>query len=175
LTAAKNLNSMLKVIAVIGGGQCLESDSSLGEAVGMEIARQGAALVCGGLDGVMRAACMGAKMAGGLTIGILPGNNRANANPYVDIRIVTDLGHARNFSIVLSADAVIAVGGEYGTLSEIAIALKSGLPVIGLNTWSLSKAGKADKSIVRARSATEAVRIALSSISKSKRTRNHED
>jgi uncharacterized protein (TIGR00725 family) len=175
LTAAKNLNSPLKVIAIVGSGQCSENESCLAEEVGMEIARQGAALVCGGLGGVMRAACRGAKMAGGLTIGILPGNDRTKANPYVDIRIATDLGHARNFSVVQSADAVIAVDGEYGTLSEIAIALKSGIPVIGLNTWSLSKAGQADESIVRAKSAAEAVGIALNLLSKPKRKRINEN
>jgi uncharacterized protein (TIGR00725 family) len=94
-------------------------------------------LVCGGLGGVMEAACTGAKGGGGTTIGILPGTDRAAANPFVDFAIPTGLGEARNALVVRAADALIAIGGGYGTLSEIAFALKAGKPVVGLGTWEI--------------------------------------
>lgn len=110
---------------------------------------------------MMEAACRGAKSAGGLTIGVLPGDNRHSANPYVDIPIVTGMGYARNVIIARSAQAVVAVDGSYGTLSEIAHALQSGVPVIGLGTWSLSLQGQEDSSVVPAQSSGEAVRKAV--------------
>ena len=134
----------------------------MAEEVGRELARRGAILVCGGLGGVMEAACRGASSEGGVTIGILPGENRRAANPHVQIPIVTGTGYARNVAVVKSAQAVIAIGGNYGTLSEIGHALQSGLPVIGLNTWSLSKNGQPDNSIIPAQSPVEAVDKALS-------------
>ena len=149
-------------IAVIGGGECSSQVTRLAEEVGREIARQGAVLVCGGLGGVMEAACRGAVSGGGLTIGILPGDNRQAANPYVRIPIVTGIGYARNVAVVKSAQAVIAIGGSYGTLSEIAHALQSDIPVIGLNTWSLSRNGQQDNSIFLVQNPTEAVNKALS-------------
>jgi uncharacterized protein (TIGR00725 family) len=94
-------------------------------------------LICGGLGGVMEAACRGAKQTGGTTVGILPGDDRSAANPYVDIVIPTGLGEARNAIVVRSADALIAIGGAYGTLSEIAFALKAGKRVVGLGTWEV--------------------------------------
>jgi len=109
----------------------------------------------------MEAACKGASSEGGVTIGILPGESRQAANPYVQIPIVTGIGYARNITVVKSAQAVIAVGGSYGTLSEISHALQSGIPVIGLNTWSLSRNSKQDNSIIPAQNATEAVDKAL--------------
>ena len=150
-----------KIIAVIGGSQCSEEEAKTAEEVGRQLARQGAILVCGGLSGVMEAACKGASSEGGVTIGILPGENRQAANPYVQIPIVTGIGYARNITVVKSAQAVIAVGGSYGTLSEISHALQSGIPVIGLNTWSLSRNSKQDNSIIPAQNATEAVDKAL--------------
>ena len=144
-------------IAVIGGSECSAQEAHLAEEVGREIARQGAILVCGGLGGVMTAACRGASSEGGMTIGILPGNSRQTANPHVQIPIVTNLGDARNVIVVKSAQAVIAIDGSYGTLSEIGHALRSGIPVIGLNTWSLSLDGQADNSIITAESPAEAV------------------
>ncbi len=150
-----------KIIAVIGGSQCSEEEAKIAEEVGHQLARQGAILVCGGLSGVMEAACKGASSEGGLTIGILPGESRQAANPYVQIPIVTGIGYARNITVVKSAQAVIAVGGSYGTLSEISHALQSGIPVIGLNTWSLSRNSKQDNSIIPAQNATEAVDKAL--------------
>ena len=150
-----------KFIAVIGGGECSPQEAKLAEEVGREIARQGAILVCGGLGGVMEAACKGASSEGGITIGILPGDSRQTANPYVQIPIVTGIGYARNFAVVKSAQVVIAIGGSYGTLSEISHALQSGIPVIGLNTWSLSRNGQQDNSIIVAQSPAEAVNKAL--------------
>ena len=150
-----------KIIAVIGGSQCSKEEAKIAEEVGRQLARQGAILVCGGLSGVMEAACKGASSEGGLTIGILPGENRQTANPYVKIPIATGIGYARNITVVKSAQAVIAVGGSYGTLSEISHALQSGIPVIGLNTWSLSRNSKQDNSIIPAQNATEAVDKAL--------------
>ncbi|MFB0559163.1 MAG: TIGR00725 family protein [Dehalococcoidales bacterium] len=149
-------------IAVIGGGECSPQEAEMAEAVGRELARQGAILVCGGLGGVMEAACKGASSEGGVTIGILPGDNYQAANPYVQIPIVTGIGYARNVAVVKSARAVIAIGGSYGTLSEISHALQSNIPVIGLNTWSLSRNGQPDNSIIPAQNPTEAVNKALS-------------
>jgi uncharacterized protein (TIGR00725 family) len=150
-----------KFIAVIGGSQCSKKEAKLAEEVGRELARRGAILVCGGLGGIMRAACKGASSAGGTTVGIIPGDNRQAANQYVQIPIVTGLGEARNVIVVKSAQAVIAIGGSYGTLSEISHALKNNIPVIGLNTWSLARNGRQDKSIITAQSPSEAVDKAL--------------
>ncbi len=150
-----------RFIAVIGGGQCSAKETELAEAVGRELARRGATLICGSLGGVMEAACKGASSEGGVTIGILPGDNYQAANPYVQIAIVTGMGYARNIAIVKSAQAVIAIGGSYGTLSEISHALQSNIPVIGLNTWSLSRNGQLDNSIISVQDPTEAVNKAL--------------
>ena len=151
-----------KFIAVIGGGECSVKEAELAEEVGREIAKRGAILICGGLSDVMEAACKGARSESGMTVGILPGDSRKQANHYVQIPIVTSMGYARNVTVVKSAQAVIAIGGSYGTLSEISHALQSNIPVIGLNTWSFSKNGKTDKSIIRVKNATEAVNKALS-------------
>ena len=160
-----------KIIAVIGGSQPTAGEARLAEEVGRELARRGAVLVCGGLGGVMEAACRGASAEGGLTIGILPGDDCAAANPYVELPIVTGIGWARNMSVVKSARAVIAVGGSYGTLSEIGYALQSGIPVIGLNTWSLIRNGKKDSSISYVESPVEAVDKALSLIANTEKPR----
>jgi len=151
-----------RFIAVIGGNQCSSQEAQLAEEVGRELARRGAILVCGGLSGVMEAACKGASSEGGITIGILPGESRQAANPYVQIPIATGLGYARNLAVVKSAQAVIAIGGSYGTLSEISHALQSGIPVIGLNTWSLSRNSQQDNSIILAQNPVEAVNKAIS-------------
>jgi len=150
------------VIAVIGGGQCSVQEAALAETVGRELAKRGAILVCGGLGGIMEAACRGATIESGLTVGILPGNDPATSNPYVQIPVATGLGEARNIAVVKSAQAVIAIDGDYGTLSEISYALKSETPVIGLNTWSLSRNGQEDKSIIEAEDAVDAVEKAVS-------------
>jgi len=149
------------IIGVIGAGTCDAETAALAEAVGRGLAERGAAVVCGGLDGVMAAACRGARAAGGLTIGILPGTRRADANPWVDIPIVTGLGEARNVLVVRTAQAVIAIGGEYGTLSEIAFALKLGVPVVGLNTWQLAKRGQIIATFVEVQTPELAVEKAL--------------
>jgi uncharacterized protein (TIGR00725 family) len=143
-------------IGVIGGSEVSPGVAQLAEEVGREIARRGAVLVCGGLSGVMEAACKGASEAGGLTIGILPGESRRAANPYVQIPIVTGIGYARNVAVVKSSQAVIAIDGSYGTLSEIGHALQSGIPVIGLGTWSMAIDGKTDAGIIVAKSPKEA-------------------
>jgi uncharacterized protein (TIGR00725 family) len=153
-------------IAVIGGGQCTKKEARLAEEVGRELARRGAVLVCGGMGGVMEAACRGAGAEGGTTIGILPGEDSHSANPHVQIPIATGLGYARNIAVVRSARAVIAVGGSYGTLSEIGYALQGGTPVIGLDTWSLSRNGKEENPIIPAQSPAEAVDKALDLASK---------
>ena len=150
-----------KFIGVVGDGDCAAAVAEVAREVGRLLAARGCALVCGGLGGVMEAACRGAKEAGGLTIGILPTDNRAHANAYVDVPIVTGLGEARNVLVVKSSQAIIAVEGRYGTLSEIAMALKLGIPVVGLNTWQLSRAGATDTGIHRASSPQEAVEQAL--------------
>jgi uncharacterized protein (TIGR00725 family) len=159
------------IIAVIGDSSCSAEEAKLAEAVGEQLAQRGATIVCGGLGGVMGAVCRGAMSKGGSTVGILPGEDPSLANPWVGIPVVTGLGEARNVVVVKSAQAVIAIGGGYGTLSEIAYALKSGIPVIGLNTWSLSRNGREDDSITRVHSAAEAVDKA---VALAKRHRVHE-
>ncbi len=123
------------IISVVGAGSCDQNTYVMAEDVGRLVARRDAVLITGGLGGVMEAASKGANEAGGTVIGILPGFSKKDANAYVTVPITTGLSHARNVIVVRSADAVIAVAGEYGTLSEIAIALKIGKPVIGIHTW----------------------------------------
>jgi uncharacterized protein (TIGR00725 family) len=130
-------------IAVVGGGECSPEVFEMACQLGKMLAEKGHILICGGLGGVMEAACCGAKEAGGLTVGILP-DEKGSANGFVDIAIATGMGHARNAIIVKSADAVIALPGEHGTLSEIALALKMGKQVISLQSWDVSGALKAE-------------------------------
>ena len=124
-------------IAVVGPGRASPEELETAEQVGAEIAAAGAVLVCGGLGGVMEAACRGARSRRGRTVGILPGDDRAAANGWVEIAIATGLGELRNGLVVRAADAVVAVGGGHGTLSEVALALKLGRPVVGLGTWKV--------------------------------------
>ena len=141
-------------IAVIGSGVQHEARA---EEVGRLVAEAGATLVCGGLDEVMAAAARGAKAAGGVTVGILPGETRADANQWVDHVVVTGTGHARNLAVAASGDAVIAVGGGYGTLAEIAYARILGRPVVVLAPgWDLGREG-----IELASTPVEAVELAL--------------
>ena len=153
----------IPIVAVVGASDCSRHPHQveMAEAVGHALAEAGAILICGGRGGVMAAACRGAKSAGGLTIGVLPGDSATEANPYVDIPIITGMGEARNIIIVRTAHAVIAVGGEFGTLSEIAFALKLGRPVVGLGTWELSKEGHPVQAILTASTPAEAVQLAL--------------
>ncbi len=130
------MSSQLIMIGVVGAGLCDSKTGELAEKVGELIARRGAAMVCGGLGGVMEHAAKGAFNNGGLTIGILPGGRREDCNPFIKVPIVTDMGHARNIIIAHTAMALIAVEGEYGTLSEISIALKLGKPVACLGKYS---------------------------------------
>lgn len=130
-------------IAVVGGGVCSPAVAESARLLGRLIAMQGYVLLCGGLGGVMEAACCGAREAGGLAVGILPGE-REQANSCLDIAIATGMGHARNVIIVKSADAIVALSGEMGTLSEIALALKMGRPVISLGSWDIPGALKAN-------------------------------
>jgi uncharacterized protein (TIGR00725 family) len=148
-------------IAVVGGGKCTPAEAEIAENVGRELAKRGAILICGGLGGIMEAACKGASSEGGTTIGILPSDKADTANPYVKIPIATGMGEARNLIIVRTAQSIIAVSGEYGTLSEIAFALKNNKPVVGLNTWSLRKNGEDVPAIIPADNATDAVDKAL--------------
>lgn len=149
-------------IAVVGPSASTPSEHSLGEAVGRLLAEAGAVLVCGGLGGTMEAAASGCTKAGGTAIGILPTELRADANAFVTVAVATGMGEARNVIVVRTADAVIAIGGEFGTLSEIALALKTGKPVVGLGTWELHRQGRAaGDPIVRAETPEEAVEAAL--------------
>jgi uncharacterized protein (TIGR00725 family) len=148
-------------VAVVGGGEEAPEVLARAEAVGRELASHGAVLVCGGLGGVMAAACRGARERGGRTVGLLPGLERAAANEWVEVAIPTGLGELRNGLVVRAADAVIAVGGEWGTLAEIAFARKAGLPVVGLGTWELARAGAVVRDVVMASDPEAAVAEAL--------------
>ena len=148
-------------IAVCGPADATEEEIEWAEEIGRLIAEAGAILVCGGLGGVMDAAAHGARRAGGKTVGLLPGDTRAGASKYLSVAIPTGLGEGRNALVVRAADAVIAVSGEFGTLSEIAFALKAGKPVIGLHTWHLEKSGKKVSVIHRARTPADAVELTL--------------
>ena len=149
-------------VAVVGPGTADPGVTETGHAVGAGLARRGAVLVCGGRGGLMEAACRGAKEAGGTTVGILPGLDRADANEFVDVAIATGIGDARNALVVRAADALIAVAGGFGTLTEIAFALVAGKPAIGLGTWKLERGGgSGEDPIVRASTPEEAVEAAL--------------
>jgi uncharacterized protein (TIGR00725 family) len=141
-------------IAVIGGSRPGRQAADAAFEVGRLIARAGAVVVCGGLGGVMEAACRGAREEGGFAIGILPGASPADANPWVDVAVATGLGYTRNALVVMNADAVVAVDGEYGTLSEIAYGKIHGKKVVGLGTWDV-------KGVAAAATPEEAVRLAL--------------
>lgn len=145
-------------VGIIGGSVCTEETYQQAKEIGREVAKRGAYLVTGGVGGVMEAASIGAKEAGGTTIGILPGDKFHSANPWVDIPIVTGMSHGRNIIIVRSCDVIIAISGSYGTLSEIAFALKLNVPIIGFNSWNI------DESIIKAASVHEAVELAFQQI-----------
>jgi uncharacterized protein (TIGR00725 family) len=148
-------------LAVIGSGQADPERDAQAEEVGREVARRGAVLVCGGLGGVMDAACRGAREAGGVTVGLLPGPDRDGASAHLAVALPTGMGELRNGLIVRAADAVIAVGGEYGTLAEIGFALKLGRPVVGLATWELRRRGRTVEAVVTAADPAGAVDRAL--------------
>jgi len=162
------------IIAVIGSSRPTNIEHvELAEQVGRELAKRGIQVVCGGLTGIMEAVCRGAKAEGGLTIGILPGHSSTDANQYVDIPIVTGMRYSRNVIVVNTGQAVIAVGGAYGTLSEIAHALGDGIPVIGLKSWELSRNGDGqpvNEAIIAATDAVDAVEKAMAAANARKKT-----
>jgi uncharacterized protein (TIGR00725 family) len=164
------------IISVIGGSKPTPEHLALAEAVGRELAQRGVMVACGGLTGVMEAVCRGAKSAGGTTIGILPGRSPDDANTYVDIPVVTGLGYARNFIVVHTGQAVIAIGGAFGTLSEIGHALGDDIPVVGLQTWPLHRNGNGeliDGAIIQASDPVDAVEKALAvAVARSKSDRS---
>ena len=149
------------IIAVLGGAEPSARAFALAEEVGHRLAALGAVPICGAGPGVMEAVCKGAKAAGGTTIGVIPGDDREEANAYVDYAIVTGMGYARNVIIVKTGRAAIAIDGSYGTLSEIAHALDHGVPVIGLETWQASDDHGVPIGVVRAESAADAVEKAI--------------
>jgi uncharacterized protein (TIGR00725 family) len=144
-------------VAVIGASNATEWELDTAERLGALLAEVGCVLVCGGLGGVMDAAARGAASRGGASVGILPGTDRSVASRHLTMAITTGFGEARNAIVARSADAVIAVGGEFGTLSEIALALKMGTPVIGLGTWALGRDDLDRDPIVRAETPEEAI------------------
>ncbi len=146
---------METIIGVIGAANASEEEKRTSEEVGVLIAKRDCFLLCGGMGGVMEAACRGAKSAGGKTIGILPGPEASSANRFIDIPIVTGMGEARNVIVAKSSHSIIAIGGRLGTLSEISFALKSGIPVIGLDTWDVSE------EIIKCETPEQAVRTAF--------------
>jgi uncharacterized protein (TIGR00725 family) len=155
---------MSTYVAVVGAGLANADEERVAEAVGRGLAEAGVIVVCGGLGGVMEAACRGAKAGGGTTVGILPGASREDANPHVDVAIPTGLGELRNGLVVRAADALVAVGGEFGTLSEIALALKARKPVVALGGWELAREGEPVDAVVRATDAADAVTKVLATL-----------
>jgi uncharacterized protein (TIGR00725 family) len=141
-------------VAVVGTGSATDADAAVAEHVGRLLAEAGATVVCGGLGGVMEAVARGAAGAGGTVVGLLPGTRRSDGNPHLTVALTTGLGEIRNPLVVRAADVVVAVGGSYGTLSEIAFALRTGVPVVGVRTWDLDD-------VVAAPGAVEAVDLAL--------------
>ncbi|HZD38621.1 MAG TPA: TIGR00725 family protein [Actinomycetes bacterium] len=152
---------MTVYIGVAGASQPDASLIPAAETLGRCLAEAGAVVVCGGGLGVMTAVCRGARAAGGQTVGLLPGSDRAGGNPYLTVALPTALGEGRNVLLVRASDALVAVGGGFGTLSEIALALRVGLPVVGLETWGLTLAGAPVDAFTMARSPEEAARLVL--------------
>ncbi len=159
-------------IGVVGPDPAPDNVARQAEEVGRLLAKAGAVIVCGGHGGVMEAAARGAAAESGTSIGLLPGTTREAANPHLTLSIPTGMGEMRNVLVVRASDAVIALAGEFGTLSEIAFALKTGVPVVGLETWELAKAGKRVEPFVLAESPEEAVREALRLPQEATRTAN---
>jgi len=148
-------------IAIAGPGEAAPWELEAAEEAGAAVAEAGCGLVCGGLGGVMEAACRGARSRGGLTLGLLPGTDRDAANGWVVVALPTGLGEARNALVVRAADAVVAIGGGWGTLSEIALALRAGIPVVGVGTWEVARDGTPVEGVVPAADPRAAVAEAL--------------
>ena len=149
------------VVAVVGGSTCSDEEAMWGHAVGRGLAAAGAIIVCGGGKGVMEAACRGAAEAGGLTVGFLPGAGLNEANPFLTLAVPTGLGEARNVLVARTGQALIAIGGGYGTLSEIALGLRLGRAVIGLGTWEATAPEGRRAEITTANTPEEAVALAM--------------
>jgi uncharacterized protein (TIGR00725 family) len=150
------------VCAVVGGSSCSREEAAAARAVGRLLARAGFVVATGGLGGVMEAASRGAREEGGLVVGILPGPDRDAANPFVDLALPTGMGDARNALVAAAGDAMVAVGGSLGTLSEVALALKRGIPVAGLGTWRLDEErAPPGGRLLEAGSPEEAVRLVV--------------
>ena len=158
---AEPMNQRSIIITVIGGSDAAQKDLDAAYQVGLELAKRGAIVLCGGMAGVMEAVCKGAKDAGGTTVGIMPGNNDDDANDYIDIAIPTGLGYARNAIVATAGGAIIAIDGAYGTLSELGYGLGNGTPIVGLNTWQFMIDEKEDTTIERADNPLDAVEKAL--------------
>ena len=152
-------------IAIAGPGEAAPWELEAAEEAGAAVAEAGCGIVCGGLGGVMEAACRGARSRGGTTVGLLPGLERGEANGWVQVAVPTGLGEARNVLVVRAADAIVAIGGAWGTLSEIALGLRAGRPVVGLGTWELARGGEAVEGIAAMNSPSEAVAEALARLS----------
>jgi uncharacterized protein (TIGR00725 family) len=149
-------------IGVAGASRPAPGLLEQGEVLGRRLAEAGAVVVCGGGSGVMEAACRGARSAGGTTVGLLPGLDRRDGNPHLSVAVPTGMGQGRNLLLVRSSDAMVAVGGGFGTLSEIALALRTGVPVVGLATWSLHLDGGPVDAFQVAEDAEDAARLAIS-------------
>jgi len=147
-------------ISVIGPSDASPEVLRIAEEVGAWVARAGAILVTGGGGGAMEAACRGAKGAGGTTLGLLPGSSRSEGNAFLDVAVPTGMGEMRNVLVVRAADGLVAVGGAFGTLSEIALALKLGKPIVGIGTWAASIDGEAAPMLI-AKSAEQAVALLM--------------
>lgn len=148
-------------ISVIGESKISKKNKIIAERVGELLAKEGAVVFCGGTTGVMKAVCKGVKKGGGITVGILPGSRRRQANKYVDIPVVTGVGYARNKYVVKSGQAVIAIGGSYGTLNEMSFALGYKIPLIGINTWEIRKKDHEKPPIRYVKTAEQAVALAV--------------
>jgi uncharacterized protein (TIGR00725 family) len=168
MTAKSKYPRYANFVSIIGESESSPKNAAFAKEVGYMLAKAGIVVVCGAGGGVMEAACKGAKRGGGVTVGILPGSRAEEANAYVDIPVVTGVGYARNKYVVKSGRVVIAIGGSYGTLSEIGFALGYDIPVIGLNTWEIKRQGTWDNKIILAKTAKEAVAKALAIIKSGK-------
>ena len=166
VSLSENVNNLsmdrTKLISIIGGAAPPPEALVAAEEVGKLLAERGMGVVCGGLSGVMEAACKGAYQAGGLTVGILPSYREADANQYVKISIPTGLGYVRNALVVRAGRAVIAIDGSYGTLNEMSMALAERIPVVALDSWEFSSSGVQDTAVHRAATPQEAVDLAIS-------------
>ncbi|OGO68857.1 MAG: TIGR00725 family protein [Chloroflexi bacterium RBG_19FT_COMBO_62_14] len=159
------------VVGVIGGASATAAEAALAEEVGARLAEAGAVVVCGGRGGVMEAVCRGAHQAGGLTVGILPGAEADEGNRFLSLALPTGLGHARNAVVVQASEAIIAIGGGYGTLSEIGLALKTGTPLVGLSTWKATRESDDRAEVVEVDTPVEAVRRSLQAAKERRRVK----